>query len=354
MSGNSNETRSNLRKLEQFNWIDRQTRAIFIEFSVYNPNINLFTHCLILFEIIPSGNLVKTVQFTPMNLFLFRQGLFTLEIIFSLIYLMFIIFIMINELNKILKLRATYFKHSWAYIEWLLVAFTWAAFAMYLNRLYEVEKIMSNLKSSRTEGYFINLQYLTYCNESLNVFIGFCACLGTLKFFKLVTFNRFIGVFVKALRECFKEMANFGLLFLILWLTFNQIMYLIYVDKLRNFSTLVKAFQTSFQIILGKFDFNSMFAASSVLGSAVFIVYNVFIIFIYLSLFLSILIGSFFENRKRVEDCNSDELLSFVLEKVKAKLGLGEKCKKEGQKNELVEVWLAKFYRNIYKFELVS
>ena len=39
--------RGNLSLLREMNWIDGQTRGIVVEFSVYNPNINLFEYCSI-------------------------------------------------------------------------------------------------------------------------------------------------------------------------------------------------------------------------------------------------------------------------------------------------------------------
>ena len=58
-----------LDNLKQNDWIDRQTRAVFIEFTIYNPNVNLFSNCLILFEFISTGQIISSSQFSPINLF---------------------------------------------------------------------------------------------------------------------------------------------------------------------------------------------------------------------------------------------------------------------------------------------
>lgn len=41
LRGSRNFLRGNLSQLQQLGWIDRKTRAIFVEFSAYNPNINM-------------------------------------------------------------------------------------------------------------------------------------------------------------------------------------------------------------------------------------------------------------------------------------------------------------------------
>jgi polycystin 1L2 len=62
MEGSLGDIISNLTELQSVGWIDRQTRSIFIEFSLFNPNINLFSVSTILFEILPSGTILKSYR----------------------------------------------------------------------------------------------------------------------------------------------------------------------------------------------------------------------------------------------------------------------------------------------------
>ena len=59
-SHNKTQVYNSLSLLQKMNWIDKQTRAVFIEFSLYNPNVNSFSYSVILFEFLPSGNLIKS------------------------------------------------------------------------------------------------------------------------------------------------------------------------------------------------------------------------------------------------------------------------------------------------------
>ena len=48
---------SRSKELERDAWVDRYTRAIFIEFTVYNPGSNLFSINTLLLEMPDSGSL---------------------------------------------------------------------------------------------------------------------------------------------------------------------------------------------------------------------------------------------------------------------------------------------------------
>ena len=63
LNGEETNIKSKLALLQKANWIDRQTRSVFIEFILYNPNINSFSVCTILIEILPTGNLIKSSRF---------------------------------------------------------------------------------------------------------------------------------------------------------------------------------------------------------------------------------------------------------------------------------------------------
>ena len=46
---------SEMWRLQAQRWIDERTRAIFIEFSLFNPQVNLFVACTIVAEFSPDG-----------------------------------------------------------------------------------------------------------------------------------------------------------------------------------------------------------------------------------------------------------------------------------------------------------
>ena len=111
LANNQSELKTNLLGLKKHGWIDRRTRAIFIEFITYNPNINLFSKCLFLFEFISTGQIVSSSQFAPVNLFDINNiSLISFNVIMFLIYMLFVTMCMLKETKELIKLRVKYFK----------------------------------------------------------------------------------------------------------------------------------------------------------------------------------------------------------------------------------------------------
>ena len=58
-----NNTEAIIRELREFLWIDRATRIVAIDFTVYNANVNLFCVVKLAFEFPPTGGIELSSSF---------------------------------------------------------------------------------------------------------------------------------------------------------------------------------------------------------------------------------------------------------------------------------------------------
>ncbi|CAF5118224.1 unnamed protein product, partial [Rotaria socialis] len=65
--GRLSDLQSNLSELYQLQWIDRQTRAVLIQLSLYNPNSQFFISCNLLVEFLSSGWIEPQSRFDPIS-----------------------------------------------------------------------------------------------------------------------------------------------------------------------------------------------------------------------------------------------------------------------------------------------
>lgn len=132
------------------NWVDRQTRAIFIEFSVYNPNINLIMVSTILVEFLSSGSILMQARFDPLNLFNDVESLFSFKIIALIILMAFIVYYMIIEIIQFISMGfVEYWKQFWSWIEWSIIVTAWISFILFLIRLQRAQEVLDWFKTTR-------------------------------------------------------------------------------------------------------------------------------------------------------------------------------------------------------------
>jgi hypothetical protein len=66
LRGSLSDIRSNISALHQLEWIDSRTRAIIIQLSLYNPNVELFTSVTFLTEFLSTGGIDPQSRFEPL------------------------------------------------------------------------------------------------------------------------------------------------------------------------------------------------------------------------------------------------------------------------------------------------
>jgi len=73
--GRLSDLHSNVSQLHQLEWIDDQTRAVIIQTSLYNPNVQLFTSVTFLVEFLSTGGVFPQSRFEPLS---FQSKFFSL------------------------------------------------------------------------------------------------------------------------------------------------------------------------------------------------------------------------------------------------------------------------------------
>jgi hypothetical protein len=89
--GSLSDLQSNVFKLHELGWIDEKTRGIFLQISLYNPNVELFTSVTFLIEFLSTGGISPQLRIEPMNFYGILKIFFKNENIFIYLFSFYII-----------------------------------------------------------------------------------------------------------------------------------------------------------------------------------------------------------------------------------------------------------------------
>lgn len=206
-----------------------------------------------------------------------------------------------------------YQKQISIYIDWSLILFSILSFIIFFIRLNSRNNLFEKLKKTNK---IVKLQNLHYWNTLLINFLGLCSFVATLKFIRILRFNRNISYILDALKKSMNSLLNFLLLFVIFWIAFVSLFNLSLNDKNLAFATMLSSVETTFQIMLGKFKVDDFMEKSSYLGTAIFISFNIFIIFIMLNVFITIISESYSEVRNESSNKNDSLIYGYLKQNV--------------------------------------
>ena len=323
LRGNSTVLYDKLDQLETEGWVDKYTRAIFIEFTVYNPGINLFGIATLLLEVRPSQGFFPAYRFEPVMLLPYMDSVMLFQMACEIIYLLFTVFFIVQLSRSLYRQRKDFFKEFWNLADIGICSMSVTAIVIYFYRLFETNRLTERFKVSHGNEY-MKFQYVGYWSEIFSYIIGWLVFIASLKFLKLLRFNKRMSLLASTLRSSAKDLMHFSVIFNIIFMAFIQLFYLVYAANLTSFKTFVSSCESGIVMMMGKFDIYEMIAVEPIMTQIFIFGYVVTITFITVNMFLSILNETFSSVRSDIaKQCNDYEIVDFMLNRFKMWTGMG-------------------------------
>lgn len=293
LANNKSESTAIINYLFDKRWIQRGTRVVFIDFTVYNANINLFCVIRLTVEFPPTGGAIPHAIMRTVKLIryvtVFDYFILACEFIFCL----FIAYYMIEEAIEIKKHKLSYFKSFWNILDIIVISISIVCVAFNVYRTIKVDEMLADLLSKPNQ--YADFEFLSYGQTQFDNAIAIVVFFAWIKIFKYISFNKTMTQLSSTLGKCAKDLAGFAVMFFIIFLAFTQLGYLLFGTQVKEFSNFQNSFFTLFRIILGDFNFDQLEAANRVLGPLFFMLFVFFVFFVLINMFLAIINDTYSE-----------------------------------------------------------
>ncbi|KAG9480410.1 hypothetical protein GDO78_012075 [Eleutherodactylus coqui] len=165
LSRNREETAAQIGALKNNLWLDRGTRAVFIDFTVYNANINLFCIIRLLVESPATGGLVTSWQFQTVKLIHYVSSFDYFLAACEIVFCIFILYYIVEEFLEIRNHRLHYFHSLWNCLDIVIVLLSVVTMGINLYKM-SIEKPLSKLLVDMS--LFHNFEALAYWQNQFN------------------------------------------------------------------------------------------------------------------------------------------------------------------------------------------
>ncbi|XP_008828400.1 polycystin-2 [Nannospalax galili] len=312
LSRTREETAAQIAGLRKNFWLDRGTRATFIDFSVYNANINLFCVVRLLVEFPATGGVVPSWQFQPVKLIHYVTTFDFFLAACEIIFCFFILYYVVEEILEIRIHRLHYFRSFWNCLDVVIVVLSIVAVVINIYRISNVEGLPQFLQDQDT---FPNFEHVAYWQIQFNNIAAVLVFFVWIKLFKFINFNRTMNQLSTTMSRCAKDLFGFAIMFFIIFLAYAQLAYLVFGTQVDDFSTFQECIFTQFRIILGDINFTDIEEANRVLGPLYFTTFVFFMFFILLNMFLAIINDTYSEVKSDLAQQKAEMELSDLIKK---------------------------------------
>uniref|UniRef100_A0A2K5MDM2 Polycystin-2-like protein 2 n=1 Tax=Cercocebus atys TaxID=9531 RepID=A0A2K5MDM2_CERAT len=378
LSKSKSETKNKFIDLRLNSWITRGTRVIFIDFSLYNANVNLFCIIRLVAEFPATGGILTSWQFYSVKLLRYVSYYDYFIASCEITFCIFLFVFTTQEVKKIKEFKSAYFKSIWNWLELLLLllCFVAVSFNTYCN--VQIFLLLGELLESTeqySDFYFLACWHIYYNNIiAITIFFAW------IKIFKFISFNKTMSQLSSTLSRCIKDIVGFAIMFFIIFFAYAQLGFLIFGSQVDDFSTFQNSIFAQFRIVLGDFNFAGIQQANPILGPIYFITFIFFVFFVLLNMFLAIINDTYsevkadysigrrpdFELGKMIKQSYKNVLEKFRLKKArkdedkktKGSGDLAEQARREGfdeneiQKAEQMKKWKERLEKKYYSTEI--
>ncbi|XP_019473155.1 polycystic kidney disease 2-like 1 protein isoform X2 [Meleagris gallopavo] len=321
------ESAEALQVLKEKLWLDRGTRVVFIDFSVYNANINLFCVLRLVVEFPATGGAIPSWQIRTVKLIRYVSAWDFFIVACEIVFCVFIFYYVVEEILELCIHRLQYFTSIWNILDVVVILLSIVAIGFHIFRTIEVNRLLGELlKHPET---YADFEFLAFWQTQYNNMNAVNLFFAWIKIFKYISFNKTMTQLSSTLARCAKDILGFAIMFFIVFFAYAQLGYLLFGTQVENFSTFVKCIFTQFRIILGDFDYNSIDNANRVLGPVYFVTYVFFVFFVLLNMFLAIINDTYSEVKEELSSQKDELQLSDILKQSYNRTLMRLKLKKE-------------------------
>ena len=325
LTSNSTDSVKTIETLNQGEWLDFKTRALFVNFVTYNPDLDLFVITRILFEFLPNGVITMSTYVHAFNLDDFRSdGVANyMRIAMTCAIYVIIALKLASLLDEVRKNGLVKFGSAgWHYVQSVnILLFVLSGFVRISNNII-------NLIAFPDENYdtqSVTSHILRSLND-LSTAIDIQAKVDGLNSFLLwIELGRFLEKLTRHLTRCSSTLANsiadiftFAFLFSILAFAFAVLGLLFHGNEVEEFSTVWVCADTILRAMYGDVDFGEILWYSGPSGLVFIMVWLLVSSTVLLNMTVGIIIDTYGRVMQEEKDASpGPSLLSTIIKDVR-------------------------------------
>ena len=307
-------------------WLDRQTRAVILEFEVFNVNTNLISIATYFFEVLSTGASYTTRRIHTLELYSTESGALMFYLICQFLFMAMVLFNFIVMLIHLYQQRLGFFKSFWNMVDFLTIISSVASVVFYMMRS---KSILESIKAIQANPYEIihfhaALDWASWENAS----IAFAVFMVTLKLLNLIRFNPYVIFLFSSFRQSVGYQLSYAGLFLIVFNAFIISGMQLFGGIVLQYSSYLQALISQFEFLLGKaVPLDDLRNQKPFIAPAFVFLFMLFMTVFLMNMLVSVLNDSYTDARTHAEESAEElEMARFIGESFMQMFHEDRKC----------------------------
>lgn len=303
LSTNLTTSTALLSYLESNDWIDLQTRAVFVDFALHNPTERLFCMVRLLFQTPAYGGVQAISSFRVAAVMMYSTPSDIVAAVFEGLFIVAYLRMLRATISEIRRSGRSFFTSVWGIIDLL----NSIIFAMIIILSVITRSCASSLYSRIDTDAYVNWQNYGYMSNQLKNLGAFNAVLSWIRvrphmfaagtpgsdtgrlnqLLKYLRLSARLSMLEKVFVNVKSELFAWATLFLVIFSSFVQAFYMGFHESVSDYQSLGMAIMTLFKGAFGDLVVTELQAENQILGPIFFMAYIFVMFFVMLNMFLA-------------------------------------------------------------------
>ena len=271
-----------LTDLYKYMWIDRKTRAVFIEFNLYNADNNVFVLVSFLCEMPETGGVLTSISIKPFRPYQHVGSLGLVVFICEVIVLVGIIIFTIHKCINFSRHGTKLLKRLWNVLDVIIIILFYVCLVMYIGRWLMINDAMDKFHENKNK--FVNFSHIAYWDELFNILLAGVIFITTFRVMRVLSYNERISQLGRVLSHVSTDLSGCFIMFLIVYTSFVSFGHLVFGRHLDTYKNMFVSSTTLVNAIIGKNSINDLFSIAPVLGRIYYFFFVLFLLWILMTM----------------------------------------------------------------------
>ena len=328
-------------------WIDRRTRAVFLEFTLYNPNVNLFAYIMFLTEFTELGRVLtwyESEAFRPVSS---AEAVGSYVIACYSIFLAYVIYSFVKFIRGIRNMGCPeYLKHPWHYVDIILAFLGFAAIGVYIVRIQAATKAMDLYYDQLVTGSkFINFANVVIWDNTFSIIFAILVFVSIIQFLRILGYSKKVTEIISVITNVGRDLYGFLIMFSVMFFTFVGTGYLLFGSSVKEYKSVFSVVGSLTNTFIGVNSLDALIESNPAVARMFYFMYILLVIMTLFTIFAAILNKSISDVKE--ESAVSEEVvgvMDIVMKSAKSALSFVPSVGKKAEENEKQENWSKSSY----------
>ncbi|XP_033759689.1 polycystin-2-like [Pecten maximus] len=291
---------SSLLEIKQHNWLDKKTRAMFVEVLLMNTNTMLFTQLLVVFELPAIGGIFTKIEVETSNLYPYRN---TLGISILVLQALFILITVVRFISLIItgiRSKCRCFLDRKHVVQLITVAVSVTAVVCHIMRSIRMINALNTLHVE--DGFLTSFGEVFLWDQYYSMCVGVITFFAILDLLKALTFNYHIYLMYRTMVVFLFEICQFTATLVVLIFGFSSFIHLLYGTLDSDYKSVSDGVLSLFRMTIGMFKMRHLDEQMEEEGALIiFGIFSGIVTILFINLFISALNYAWKDSKSQID-----------------------------------------------------